>query len=240
VVSDGNGESKVVFWETVSGNIRSEYEGHRGPISALAFAPDSRTLATGGWDTTVLLWDLTGKQSLGKLANTLTAQDRASLWSELESSDARTGHQALIRLVAAPADAVTIVARELKPVPHQPITDREIDTLIADLDADPFETREKASRALELVGKRAEAALRKALANKPSPEKRRRLQELLDALNGTTPSAALIRALRSVELLEQLGTPEARRHLEALAQGNPHAPLTLAAQAALRRLSGQR
>ncbi len=32
--------------------------GHRGPVTSLAFAPDSRTLASGGADTSVLLWDV--------------------------------------------------------------------------------------------------------------------------------------------------------------------------------------
>jgi len=32
--------------------------GHRGPVRSLAFAPDSRTLASGGADSSVLLWDV--------------------------------------------------------------------------------------------------------------------------------------------------------------------------------------
>ena len=37
---------------------RGHLRGHRGPVTALAFAPDSRTLASGGADTTILLWDV--------------------------------------------------------------------------------------------------------------------------------------------------------------------------------------
>lgn len=40
-------------------------EGHTGPVLSVAYAPDSRTLASGGADQSVRLWDITtGRQSL--------------------------------------------------------------------------------------------------------------------------------------------------------------------------------
>jgi hypothetical protein len=42
---------------------------------------------------------------------------------------------------------------------------------------------------------------------------------------------------RTLELLELVNTPEARKHLQALADGNPGACLTIDARAALNRLS---
>ena len=44
-----------------------------------------------------------------------------------------------------------------------------------------------------------------------------------------------LRAFRAVEVLERIGTPEARQVLQALAAGAPGALLTTSAQAALKR-----
>ena len=40
-----------------------ELLGHRGLVTSLAFAPDSRTLASGGADTSILLWDIQSLES---------------------------------------------------------------------------------------------------------------------------------------------------------------------------------
>jgi WD40 repeat protein len=54
---DGYGV-RVYAWP--SGQPVHTFTGHRAPVTALAFAPDGKTLASGSHDTTVLLWDLTG------------------------------------------------------------------------------------------------------------------------------------------------------------------------------------
>jgi len=83
----------------------------------------------------------------------------------------------------------------------------------------------------------AEAALRKALAGDPSLEVRQRVERLLDNLTGQVPQAGRLRELRAVELLELVGSPEARQLLQALAEGAPEARLTREARSAIRRLT---
>ena len=62
-------------------------------------------------------------------------------------------------------------------------------------------------------------------------------EQVLAKLQGPATSLKQVRALRTVEVLEHIGTPEARKVLESLAKGTPEALLTSEAKASLDRLS---
>jgi hypothetical protein len=111
--------------------------------------------------------------------------------------------------------------------------------LIKDLDDDRFSVRDKASRELAELGHFAEPSLKKVLDRQPSLETRKRVEELLRKLEEAGPSPEELRVLRAVEVLEMIGTPEAKGVLESLAKGAEEAELTRQAQASLRRLAGK-
>jgi hypothetical protein len=99
--------------------------------------------------------------------------------------------------------------------------------------------REKASAELEKAGEAAAHAIRNALRGGAGSEVRSRLRELLTKVEREEggPSPGRLRALRSLESLVRIGTPEARRLLERLTVGAPQAQLTQEAKASLQRLA---
>jgi WD40 repeat protein len=227
----------VRTYEVASGTLRQEFIGHDGTVTALTFAPDGRRLATGGSDTTVLLWDLAGRAGEGPPGAGPAGDELEALWAALGDADGRTAFRAMVRLEASPEATAALLARHVKPAEASRADDGAIAKLIAALDADDFDERQKAAKELAALGKSAEGALKKALAAAPSAEVRRALEDLLDRLKDKGgPPSELVRPLRAVEVLEDLGTPEARKLLENLARGRAEAPLTEAARAALARL----
>src|SRR5262249_46836833 len=115
-----------------------------------------------------------------------------------------------------------------------------VKALIADLDKDDFATRERATTDLREQGPAVAAALREVVARPTSAEARRRAQGMLqDMENGVLPPREL-RALRAVEVLEWIATPEARARLLELTKGAPDARLTREAAAACKRLEGRK
>jgi WD40 repeat protein len=228
----GAGNSAAVLWDVATGAERISFSGHRGPLTFVAYSPDGRSLASGSWDTTVLLWDIYGLRDAG--ARDLTVQELDEAWKDLSGPDAAKGFQATRRLAATPRQVLPELARQLKPVVA--VGRQEIARMIKDLDSDSFEVRQKAFDDLERLGELAEEDLRKMLAAELSVEVRRRVEQLLEGIREGPRPAGATREARALEVLEVIGTPEARAIMEKLAGGAPSAGLTRAAKRALARL----
>ncbi len=50
----------VCVWRTSDGRQLQRFAGHRRAVTALAFSPDGRVLASGSADTTILVWEVIG------------------------------------------------------------------------------------------------------------------------------------------------------------------------------------
>jgi RNA polymerase sigma factor (sigma-70 family) len=235
LATGGDGSRFVTIWDAATGREAHRWSAHERGVVAAAFAPDGRRLATASDDTTVLVWDLSGR--LKTAADRLPEAGREGLWAALAEEDAARAQRAMGQLAAAGDGGVTFLGERLKPATWDAGQAGRAQQLIADLDSDTFAVREKATQALRELGGLAEPALREALQGVPKPEVRRRAGAVLDGLKNGSLTAAQLREVRAVEVLERVGTPEARRLLEALAQGAAAARLTREAQASLARLA---
>jgi hypothetical protein len=206
----------------------------RGWVLAVAFSPDGRTLVSGGLDQTAHIWDVSSITGRRAEPAERSPADLEADWKDL-AGDAAAGYAALGRLASSPGRAVPFLGKQLQSTP--PEDARRIERLIADLDNEQFAVREQATRELEALAERAAPALRKAQAGKPSLEARRRLGALLDRLDGGNLAAETVRQIRTVEVLEAIANPEARRLLDQLAAGPPEMRLTQEAKAAAGRLA---
>jgi hypothetical protein len=227
-------ENTIRVIELATGGVRARYRGHRGRLMTLAFSADGRALASGGFDNTALLWDLVGQGDVSQ--GELSARELLALWERLGSDDAQTAHQAMGALTQAQGQTAAWVREHL---PRSRKADSEqVARLIGDLDDDQFAVREQAEAALQRLAEVAAPALRQALDGKPSAEVRRRVTRLLEQLDGgRTPEQ--LRSLRAIEVLEQIGAPEARKVLEELAKGTSEARQTQEAKTSLDRLASR-
>ena len=182
----------------------------QGYERVLAFSPDGRWLATGGNDTTILLWDIEWLRVKYLSDELLAGREDARQTSRVAAITAEIGRR-LHRLVAAEARAL----------PH-----------IRDLDDDEFEVRQKATRALERMGEEARPALLLAQENSPSLEVRKRAERLLSHLGNGESGSVPFPLKQALIRFAKLGTP-ARRLLEELARGERGSTIALAARQAL-------
>ena len=150
------------------------------------------------------------------------ARSRAleSLWAELADEDAAKAYLAGHTLIVGGKDTVTFLQRQLRPVPGLSMSSAFPGcwpTWIAT--SLPFVT--KLAGALEQMGEQAEAALRKALTGQSSPEVHHGVQLYWTSSwrEISTPTPERLRVLRAVMVLEQIGSPEARKLLEMLSKG---------------------
>lgn len=234
-MNDVKPDNVIRFWDVRTGEATGKLPGHPDGVTLLRFSPDGKVLVSGGDDSTLLAWDVTANRKLRPVQRReLAAGEFEAGWRDLRDKDAAVAYKAIGKLTEASTQAIKLLSERLARQDRDVL--RRMAALIKQLDDERFAVREKATAELAKLGDRTEPALRNALAGRPSLEVRRRVEHLLEKLEGVPASPETLRQTRAITVLESIGTAEARQVLKALAQGMPEARTTQEAKAALERL----
>jgi WD domain, G-beta repeat len=227
------GDGAVRLQDILTGKELAVFKGHKGAVNAVAFAPDGKTLASASADMTALIWDITKIDGPAPPAKAPQPGNLKAQWQMLADKDAAKAFAALADFAAAPKDAAAFLKEKIKP--EQPLDGKRVEALIRQMGKGQFQLRDQATRELLNLGEPILPALDNALATNPPLETKRRLDDLRSKLTDMVLEGERLRVDRALEVLERIGTPEARAVLQALADGAPGALVTTRARAALNR-----
>lgn len=229
----------IQLWSLMTGALLGKLDVTAIPASPLCmtFSPDSQFLATALNDGTAVIWDVARLAAAPKAAVKHSARPLKELWSELASEDAAKAYAALRALACAPEQSLPLLRQHVAESARSKADPARIARLLVELDSAEYEVREKASRSLQELGIVAEAAMRRVLREQPSLEVRRRLEPILDKLESVARPPDQLRISRAVEVMELIGSAEARQILREWSQSPPDSWLTQEAKLALARLA---
>jgi WD40 repeat protein len=233
LITAGN-DHMIRFWILLDGSQLPPLDGHKSVINAIAIAPDGKMLASASGDCQMCLWDLSSRTTALKPGTNMPVNKVESCWATLLASDGVAAFEAIEALASSPEQALKLLRERLQPASAPDI--QRISLLIADTHNNRYAVRQKATAELEQLGEEAEPQLIQAAVNPASLETRRRAEMLLAKLENGKWSGETLRCARSLEVLEQIGTQEARQIVQMIAAGPSAARLTMEAQATLKRM----
>ncbi len=237
-------DGKIQLWDLASSKRLTTLQGHtsgrtrsrrfrnsRPETLSVRFTPDGQRLITAGSDATALVWDVSG---LVRDAGDDAPADLQAAWDDLAVGRREEVAHATWRMILAGDRAVECLAERLEPAREPDRT--EVAALIEALDDDRYVRRMEAQQRLAQFGPLVRSQLRRAARGKgTTAELAARIESLLEQIDSPLMSTpALLRGVRSVIVLDRIGTSAARALLAELAGGTPEAPLTRAARRAVR------
>jgi hypothetical protein len=163
----------------------------------------------------------------------LTAAELDALWPDLATGGAFRRAQVLPVLTAHASVAVPYLVKQAPVATAAEV--KYLRELIEELTSDNAEKAKTARTRLAIRAHRYEALFRDA-APAAAPAARTVLDALLETAKKEPIPADLRSDLQAVDLLARLNTPDAVKHLKALAAGAPESRITADAKAALAKL----
>jgi hypothetical protein len=187
---------------------------------------DGHYLASGGADTTTLVWDLSEVFPNDKAVD---AKGLETLWQDLGDDNSKVTYAAYCRAAAARDASVDCFKLQLKP--SLPTEQSKIVALLRQLDANSFAQRQQASKALKALDLVAESSVRELLAKTESAEVKERLQAIVNGYERERRRVGYV-----IEILQMIGTPAAKGFLKELASGDEKSMVTRESRLTLDRM----
>lgn len=208
-------DGDVLLWDVKTRAVKAALKGHPKEVRWLYPSPTGKWLISSG-DDTARVWDVKaaaevpgvlrqqrgiGHYSIAFLGpDTMVSADNSAVRSirELPAGtasvrfepsagyDSATYSAAAGVLASVGFDSPDVWLTDLTLRPASPADAARVAKLLADFDADDYAVREAATAGMKAVGWAAEPALRKALADGPSPEARMRAREARKAITDAT------------------------------------------------------
>jgi len=231
---DRQDEFTIELWDVATGRQLLRFQGVDAETQCLAFSPNGKLLASGHEGGDIFIWDVSSVSLFTTTADGhATPGELETWWADLANEDARKARAAVWGIVETGPVAVELLRGRIHPATGAPT--EQIKRLIATLDSKDFQEREQATRQLAEMEELAQPALKVTLRSKPPPEQRRRIESLTTSIFPVR-STDKRRLLRSIQVLERLGTTEAMQLLSTMAKGAPENLVTQQAKAAVKRL----
>jgi hypothetical protein len=168
----------------------------------------------------IVIWDT--RKSVNWVETPMTAKELELAWQAMGDSDPIQAWKAVWQLTRTPAQAIPFLATKLNAQPC--IEEKELASLIQQLDDARFAIRDKAMKKLTALGRTAATPLKMALIKSSlAPEMRRRIEMLLQRVETKEITPEQVRWLRAAHVLEHSANIDAKKLLRMLADE----PLTI-------------
>jgi WD40 repeat protein len=233
-VSAGKPDETLQLWDVASSDQVAEWKVGDGGAVSLAFSPDCKRLATSQRAGGIVVWDLSGLPIPAPKARPLTPKRFEEVWQHWGDQGKRLFMLAEVAEVAAAGDtAVALLKNRLRPVPTPDL--KSIRKQIALLGSEDDKVRQAALKELERVAASIEPLLNQAEDETASPQVLRGLEQL-GKTRWYIKEPDQLRAVRGIQVLERIASPQARALLKGMAKGWSLARQTRYARQALARL----
>lgn len=237
VLYSGGDDGSIRIWEVTTGRERKRLQTGEA-VWCCAASPDGKLLAIGNASTLTLYALPLRSVEPPPLATRTGPAAIEESWAAMLSEDAAVAYRAMLELAASPAQSIPFLRGQWdsNAIIDPALTRRRLEHL----DSPRYYEREQATTELGKQVDVLEPELRRLLTEHPPPEVERRLIRLLEGGGRSVLPPKILRWLRAVELLEWIGTSEAKTLLSTLGEGVVETLLAAEARSALKRLHRQR